>query len=116
MHEIHLLKESPIVEHFDVLDFKQGTNFYYLKVCVILIDASVLYIRLFVSDDDYNYSFHWQDSNGLIITRWDNSPHHHKLVTFPHHKHVGASFEESNEISLEEVLFSIKSMLHEAND
>lgn len=35
------------------------------------------------------YSFHWQRSDGCLICRWDNAPHHPELSTFPHHIHEG---------------------------
>ena len=37
------------------------------------------------------YSYHYQDSNGLFIKRWDNAPHHNELSTFPHHIHISDS-------------------------
>jgi hypothetical protein len=42
--------------------------------------------------------------------RWDNSPHHSDLGTFPDHKH-SPELEESKEMSLEEVLKEIKENL-----
>ncbi len=36
------------------------------------------------------YRHHWQDSNGLLIKRWDNAPHYSGIDTFPHHLHNGA--------------------------
>lgn len=36
------------------------------------------------------YHHHWQDSNGRLIKRWDNAPHHPEIETFPHHLHEGA--------------------------
>jgi Family of unknown function (DUF6516) len=37
-----------------------------------------------------HYSFHLQDALGECVFRYDNSPHHPELPTFPHHKHVGS--------------------------
>jgi hypothetical protein len=36
------------------------------------------------------YRHHWQDSQGLLIKRWDNAPHYPGVDTFPHHLHDGA--------------------------
>jgi hypothetical protein len=33
------------------------------------------------------YSFHWQTSDGTLISRWDNAPHHLSLPNAPHHRH-----------------------------
>jgi uncharacterized protein DUF6516 len=37
-----------------------------------------------------SYRFHVQRSDGTCLFRYDYSPHHRELSTFPHHKHVGA--------------------------
>ncbi len=34
------------------------------------------------------YSYHYQKSNGDLVFRYDNAPHHPEIETFPHHKHV----------------------------
>jgi hypothetical protein len=33
------------------------------------------------------YSFHWQDADGNLVTRWDNAPHHKELLNAPFHLH-----------------------------
>jgi len=35
-----------------------------------------------------DYSYHYQKSNGDLVFRYDNAPHHPEIETFPHHKHV----------------------------
>lgn len=35
------------------------------------------------------YSFHWQDTVGRLIRRWDNAAHHSEIETYPHHVHEG---------------------------
>ena len=64
------------------------------------------------SFDSYFYSYHWQDSDGSLRIRWDNSPHHKNLRTFPDHKH-SPQLEESKEMSLEKALDEIRKFLHE---
>ncbi len=47
-------------------------------------DSSLLHIKDFLFiDGKRKYSYHWQDAQGRLITRWDNSPHHKGLPTFP---------------------------------
>lgn len=36
------------------------------------------------------YRHHWQDSDGHLVKRWDNAPHHPDVTSFPHHLHDGA--------------------------
>ena len=43
------------------------------------------FVDVFVSGD--RYSFHWQREEGSV--RFDNSPHHQDLETFPDHMHNG---------------------------
>ena len=49
---LELLEKSKIVKSYEVLDFKKGKDFYYLKIRAVLIDDSILHIREFVSPDD----------------------------------------------------------------
>ena len=42
------------------------------------------------------YSFHWQNTDGSLVRRWDNAPHHPELDNFPHHMHAG---DEANVVS-----------------
>ncbi len=112
MREIELFKSFSIVSSCEILDFKQGNQFYYLKVSVKLFDRSTLKVRMYVSEQDYNYSYHWQNEKEELIVRWDNSPHHPELETFPHHKHLNNDVENSLEISLEEVLLYIQKRLN----
>ena len=42
------------------------------------------------------YSYQWMTSDGGLLGRWDNTPHHRTLPNFPHHYHAG---EEDNLVS-----------------
>jgi hypothetical protein len=35
------------------------------------------------------YSFHYQDADDYLIFRYDDTQHHPRLTSFPHHKHNG---------------------------
>jgi len=112
LKELRLLKDSKIIKDFKILDFKEGNDFYYLKIEAILIDDGKLYIKEHVSNENYIYSFHWQDKNGDLIVRWDNAPHYKNIKTFPHHKHTKNGVEESDEVCLEDVLKYIENQLN----
>ncbi len=112
-----MLKTLELLKHklctsYEVLDFKQGEDFYYLKIKAMLVDKSELHIREYVTEADYLYSYHWQDSNGALRIRWDNSPHHRQIKTYPHHKHT-PELEESYEVGFEDVLRIIEGKLKE---
>ncbi len=64
LRTLELLKESSIIKSYDVLDFKKGKDFYYLKIKAILINDSALHIREYVSPDDVSYSYNWVDRDG----------------------------------------------------
>jgi hypothetical protein len=34
------------------------------------------------------YSYHYQDASGQLIFRYDDTPHHTEIDSFPHHKHI----------------------------
>jgi hypothetical protein len=52
------------------------------------------------------YSYYWLTSKNELKIGWDNAPHHTRLDTHPHHKHVGlkANLRPSSESRLEEVM------------
>lgn len=110
LRTLELLEESLAVTRYEVLDFKQGEHFYFLKVKAQLADGSELHIREFVSEREFTYSYHWQDENGRLRIRWDNAPHHKHLRTFPHHKHT-PEVEESEDIGFQDVIKLIEKKL-----
>lgn len=107
---LKLFKETKIIIHYYIKDFRSGKDFYYYKAELILKGGSKLYIREFISKDEHNYSFHWQDIGGNLIIRWDNSPHHKSISTYPHHKH-NPEVSKSFETNLESVLKYIETHL-----
>jgi len=52
------------------------------------------------------YSYYWLTSTNKLKIGWDNAPHHTRLETFPHHKHVKRqeNLQPSKETNLEEVM------------
>ena len=57
------------------------------------------------------YSYYWLSEENQLKVGWDNAPHHTRLSTFPHHKHVGGERypEASAQTSLEDVMAVILS-------
>ncbi len=109
-HLLDLLRSSPVVSRIDVLHFIDEEDIQLLHVRAELTDDSVLFMRELATADDSKYSYHWQDAKGTLICRWDNAPHHRRIATFPHHKHVGVKghMEPSEDILLESVLAEIE--------
>jgi len=46
LRELESLEKSRIVAKYEILDFKGGEDFYFLKLKVKLIDGSVLYLPI----------------------------------------------------------------------
>ena len=111
MEVFSLLDSSLIVLTYKIIDFKFWEPGSYVKMQIVLIDNSVLHVREYNDEFERNYSFHWQDSLGAFLLRWDNAPHHKNLKTFPHHMHKNNLIEESSAISLKDVLKYITSCI-----
>ena len=111
LRTLELLQNSKAVKRFEILDFKSGGKFYYLKIRADIKNNTKLFISEYMSASEEKYSYHWQENNGKLITRWDNAPHQ-QVKTFPHHKHYpDGTVVESYEIRLEKVLKSIEKKL-----
>lgn len=65
----------------------------YLKGRLLIIDSSILEIAIFATESCNTlsidkYRFHYMDSTGQMLFRYDNSPHHSEIGSHPHHKHA----------------------------
>ncbi|MDM8524341.1 DUF6516 family protein [Desulfococcaceae bacterium HSG8] len=64
------------------------------RLRVYLADGSLLEMMERIAEfrtggtDTTKYSFHWQDSDGKLIRRWDNAPHFPNISTHPFHIHT----------------------------
>jgi len=99
-------KYSEIVASYRVQRFEQFGTLFRLRAEIDIIDGSKLHIReTVIGGLKRKYSYHWQDKNELLISRWDNAPDW-DIDTFPHHKHIGekGNVEPSYERTLEQVM------------
>lgn len=73
-----------IVQDVEVISWSQkGIR----SIRISLIDRSFLDVRITRRG---NYSYHWQHHTAdQSIHRWDNTPHHSNIATYPHHFHDG---------------------------
>lgn len=63
------------------------------------------------------YAYHYQTAEGRLLFRYDNTPHHPGLSTFPHHKHTGeVAVVAADAPSLEAALREIESLMAEADE
>lgn len=73
-----------IVQDVEVISWSQkGIR----SIRISLVDDSFLDVRITRRG---NYSYHWQHHTAdQSIHRWDNTPHHSNIATYPHHFHDG---------------------------
>lgn len=86
---IEFLLQHQVVERIEVRLHVSSPDNEFISVRGILVNGSILFIRESIKGAQRRYSYHWQNQKGRLIVRWDNSPHHTRIATYPHHKHVG---------------------------
>ncbi len=89
------------------------------RIVPVELDGETLRVVLYLKDDTNlrvteqwagkvlkRYSYYWLNAANDLKVGWDNAPHHTKLRSFPHHKHIGRqkNLQPSTETSLEEVM------------
>jgi hypothetical protein len=89
------LLTEPIVLRFDIRRERSTLTDGHMRVRVTLVDGGVLEFSEYVERTDEGgmqvtvYSYHWEDAEGNLVRRWDNTPHFPNLPGFPHHIHDG---------------------------
>lgn len=103
---------SGIIAGFSVSEHRRYGASTSFVAKIKLKDSSLLHIKdyLFL-DGRRKYSYHWQDASGNMISRWDNSPHHKEISTYPHHRHMSDGITESNEWNIREILMIINDVV-----
>lgn len=105
-----LLNNHEKVVSFTHISPPTGNDIQLHDLSIHFIDESILYVKEIITPEERKYSYHWQDKNQKLITRWDTAPHHKYLDTFPHHKH-DPDPAPSKEITLKDILDHIFNQL-----
>ena len=90
----------------------------FFKAKLYFADSSFLECREYVNTkgeaiQKYSYSYHYQKGSDLIF-RYDNTPHHPSVATFPHHKHIPSrKIVAAAEPNVDEVLREIESLVQD---
>jgi hypothetical protein len=91
---LELVAASPIVRASDVTLDKRASRVGLIRGDLYFADGSRLHFRELVEAQDEvvrrMYSYHYQDADANLIFRYDDTPHHPDLNTFPYHKHDGS--------------------------
>ena len=112
---LKFVEKSLLVQDFKIHDFNTGTEFAYIKLEILLKNSSKVDIREFVNAKQGKYSFHWIVDTRIEI-RWDNSPHHKSIRTYPHHIHVNQNIYPSECSDPVKILHWIESLLTKSED
>lgn len=87
----------------------------YFRADLYFHDSSLLHVREFVFTRSETikdtYVYHYQNTEGRMIFRYDNTGHFRSLPNFPHHKHTLAEVVSTPEPNLQVVLDEILNLL-----
>jgi hypothetical protein len=102
-------RNNPSVKNFRLIREFIGVDKGFIRFVIKLRDDSEIHVFEYVNSGLHkiDYSYHWQNKDKKLITRWDNAPHHRDIDTFPHHVHEGDSVNPSNELTFVEILNKI---------
>jgi hypothetical protein len=108
---------STIVLFSNILKyFGPGEETVYLKGQLTIIDSSILEISIFATESGKKitidkYRLHYMNDAGQMVFRYDNSPHHPEIASFPYHKHTPGEIKPSNIPSIKDILNEISAMI-----
>jgi hypothetical protein len=115
-HVKALIILNPYVAHWSIVREENVDDMGLFRYRLNLDDGT--YVEMFERFQIVNgevhvskYSFHWQQSDGQLLTRWDSAAHHPDIETFPHHVHKGneRNVQPHPSITAEELLTIITS-------
>lgn len=93
-YQIEAAIAASAIVHISAVTYEKRSAYVgFLRGSLYFLDGSRLHIREFVNVehgiDRYMYTFHYQKADNTPVFRYDNTPHHPHVETFPHHKHIG---------------------------
>lgn len=105
-------KYRDVIKDVKVQKYQKIGNASSLAAEILFKNNCKLFVKDYIFlDGKRKYSYHLQNAKGNMIIRWDNSPHHEKILTFPHHKHMKNKVLESKERSLLDIFFEVTKLM-----
>ena len=105
----HLIKDVTLLTNIRRNDITK------VKMKFDLIDDSILFLSEVTIQETqwFEYGYQWINSKNELIIRWDNTPHHSHIITFPFHQHIGSSenIQPSEAMTLSKVLTHIEPLI-----
>lgn len=88
------LISSPAIADFAIIRERVTATDGYVRLRATLINGDFLelteyFIRIGQSITTVDYRYQWMDADKAELRRrWDNTPHHPEIASFPHHSHL----------------------------
>lgn len=97
---------STVIESFVIIRERTSEKDGHLRIKCNLVNNDLLEFSLYAEKRGEipsieNYSYHWQTKDGQLICRWDNTPHHPEIASFPHHIHVNKEDNVQSSIAMD---------------
>ena len=111
-----LIAQTVIIASSTVTYDKRSPQIGFIRGSLYFINGSVLHFREFANvqsgAERYMYVYHYQEADGTLIFRYDNTHHFPNLPNFPH-KHEGdeASVMSAAEPDLQTILNEIRGLI-----
>jgi hypothetical protein len=87
---LQVIDQNPLVVSKTIALKKYTDLIGYIRGALAFLDGSTLHFREYLdfeeTDPKRDYSYHYRHGPQLVF-RYDNTPHHRQLPTFPHHVH-----------------------------
>jgi len=108
--DINKLRNSKIVKRIIQTQVDSTGDAYVLRTRAELVNGWLLHYWEHGNRRIRRYSFQVLLGRKMVV-RWDNAPHHPKIRSFPHHKHVGRAMEASRDMTVDLVLAELQRMI-----
>ena len=95
------------VEQHVGYDFDLSLGVLFVEGRIVFYNGAILEFSESITPARLRYRYHYMRSDGELIFRYDNVPHHSEISTFPDHKHLSDSIVESGPVNLRDVVEEI---------
>jgi hypothetical protein len=107
------IRGSTVVATYSLDTVQLSPNTGYVEGEITFIDGSRLIFFEFLRQtaaglDREKYRYHFVDISDQLVFRYDDAPHHRRVATFPHHKHLPPSVTDSSAPGFAEVLAEVE--------
>lgn len=105
----HLIKNAFLLTNIRRNDITK------VKMKFELIDDSILCLSEVTIQESqwFEYGYQWMNIDNELIIRWDNTPHHSHIETFPFHQHISSNenVHSSEPMTLQKVFMHIQTKI-----